>query len=210
MNLVFLGPPGAGKGTIAAKVNKNFGYPHISTGDLFRAAIKNQTPLGKQVTAITEKGDLVPDELTIQMVKERLAEPDAAKGFILDGFPRTITQAEALRAMCKITSVLNFDVGEKLIIERLAGRRVCRSCGATYHIRFMPPKREQICDACGGELYTRKDDTIESIQNRLSVYNAQTAPLIAYYTERKLIVNIDAALDADSVYLNVCKILKLE
>jgi len=210
MNLVFLGPPGAGKGTIASAVSREYRFPHISTGDLFRAAIKNRTPLGEKVRQITEKGDLVPDELTIQMVRERLAEADAKGGFILDGFPRTIPQAEALDAMCGIDAVINFEVDEKLIIERLSGRRVCHSCGAIFHIKFMPPRKEQICDTCGGELYTRKDDMIESIRNRLAVYNAQTAPLISYYGKRKLLINIDGSPDADSVCETVCRMLKLK
>ena len=210
MNLVFLGPPGAGKGTIASTISREFRFPHISTGDLFRAAIKNRTPLGERVRQITEKGDLVPDELTIQMVRERLTEADANGGFILDGFPRTIPQAEALDTIRGLDAAINFEVGEKLIIERLSGRRVCRACGAIFHIKFMPPRKEQICDTCGGELYTRKDDMIESILNRLTVYNAQTAPLISYYGERKLLINIDGSSDAASVCDTVCRMLKLK
>jgi len=200
MNLIFLGPPGAGKGTAAARVAEEFGMPHISTGDLFRAAIKNETELGLQVKAITEKGDLVPDSLTIELVNDRLKDGDAANGFILDGFPRTIPQAEALETASKITRVLNFKLDDEEIIERLSGRRVCRSCGKGYHVHFMPPKKPGICDVCGGELYTRKDDSIESIKNRLSVYAEQTEPLIEFYRSRDLLSDVDAKPSAERVF----------
>ena len=208
MNLIFLGPPGAGKGTTASKVATEFGIPHISTGDLFRAAIKNETELGLRVKAITEKGDLVPDDLTVEIVKERLHAPDSQKGYILDGFPRTIPQAEALAGYSSITRVLNFELDDEEVIERLSGRRVCKACGAGYHVRFMPPKREGVCDVCGGELYTRKDDTIDSINNRLKVYSAQTAPLISYYTKRKQLTNVNAKPPADEVLASVTRTLK--
>ena len=192
MNLIFLGPPGAGKGTAAAKVAGSCKIPHISTGDLFRAAIKNETELGIQVKTITEQGNLVPDELTVSLVKERLQEGDTKNGFILDGFPRTIPQAEALARIARIDRAVNFELSEVEVIERLSGRRVCRSCGTGYHIRFMPPKQDGICDACGGELYTRKDDTVDSIKNRLAVYAQQTEPLIEFYQQRGLLVTVNA------------------
>lgn len=199
MNLIFLGPPGAGKGTAASKVAAEFEIPHISTGDVFRAAIKNETDLGLRVKAITEKGDLVPDDLTVEIVKERLQADDTKKGYILDGFPRTIPQADALQEFSLITHVLNFRLDDSVAVERLSGRRVCRSCGTAYHVRFMPPRKQGVCDLCGGELYTRKDDTVESIENRLKVYARQTAPLIDYYSQRKLLVNVDASPTAEEV-----------
>jgi adenylate kinase len=208
MNLIFLGPPGAGKGTTASKAATEFGIPHISTGDLFRAAIKNETELGLRVKAITEKGDLVPDDLTVEIVKERLQAPDSQKGYILDGFPRTIPQAEALSGFSSITRVLNFELDDHEVVERLSGRRVCKACGAGYHVRFMPPKKEGVCDVCGGELYTRKDDTIESIKNRLNVYSSQTSPLIDYYTKRQLLTDVDAKPSAEEVLQSVIKTLK--
>ena len=200
MNLVFLGPPGAGKGTMAAMVQKDYSIPHISTGELFRRAIKNKTSLGLKVQELIEKGNLVPDDLTISMVQERLQEKDAKKGFILDGFPRTIVQAEALEKISNLRKVIDFYVSEDVIIKRLSGRRSCRNCGAIYHVDFLPPKRENICDKCGGELYTRKDDTQESILNRLSVYQHETAPLIAYYSNKKLLKAIDGDGSAEVVY----------
>jgi len=203
MNLIFMGPPGAGKGTVAARAAQEFAIPHISTGDLFRAAIKNESELGLKVRAITEAGDLVPDELTIALVRERLEEDDTDEGFILDGFPRTIPQAEALNVFCEITRVLNFTLSDEQIIERLSGRRVCKNCGKTYHLVTMPPKKAGICDACGGELYTRKDDSVESIKNRLAVYRSQTFPLIEFYQKSNLVQEINASPGAEEVYRNV-------
>lgn len=208
MNLVFLGPPGAGKGTAAEEVAKAFQIPHISTGDLFRAAIKNGTELGTQVKEITEKGNLVPDSLTIEIVKDRLKNDDTKAGYILDGFPRTIPQAESLDGFSKITRVVNFVLTDEDVVERLSGRRVCRSCGRGYHVRFMPPKKEGICDVCGGELYTRKDDSVDSIRNRLKVYSEQTEPLVAYYRERDLLTDVDARPPADAVYSAVKRLLE--
>lgn len=207
MKLIFIGPPGAGKGTAAAKTAEEFGIPHISTGDLFRAAIKNETKLGLQVKEITEKGDLVPDDLTVKLVDERLHQEDTKGGFILDGFPRTIPQADALNGISEITRVLNFRLDDEEIIERLSGRRVCRSCGTGYHVRFMPSQKDGVCDVCGGELYTRKDDGEDSIRNRLEVYARQTEPLIAYYTKRDLVTNVDAKPPADEVFAVIKGIL---
>jgi len=193
MNLIFLGAPGAGKGTLATLLSKEYGIPQISTGDLFRAAVKEGSELGKQVQGIMEKGELVPDSLTVELVKERLAKPDAQEGYILDGFPRTVAQADALAEFQKIDAVINFSISDELVIRRLSGRRVCRSCGAIYHIENMPPKVEGKCDRCGGELYIRDDDKIDSIKNRLRVYKDQTEPLIAYYRDKGLLREIDSS-----------------
>ncbi|MBN2651411.1 MAG: adenylate kinase [Spirochaetales bacterium] len=208
MNLIFLGPPGAGKGTVASKLKDILGLPHISTGDLFRAAIKNETDLGKKVKLIIEKGELVPDQLTVELVKERLSKDDTAKGYILDGFPRTITQAEALETFTKIDSVINLEIEKEKVIKRLSGRRLCKECGEGYHIEYMPPKKTNTCDKCGGELYTRKDDNIESISNRLEIYTKETQPLINFYTEKNLIKNFDSSLAADKVVENVANFTK--
>jgi adenylate kinase len=193
MNLIFLGAPGAGKGTLATLLSKDLDIPQISTGDLFRAAVKEGSALGKQVQGIMEKGELVPDSLTVELVKERLAKPDAQGGYILDGFPRTVAQADSLAEFQDIDAVVNFAISDELVIRRLSGRRVCRSCGAIYHIENMPPKVEGKCDRCGGELYIRDDDKIESIENRLRVYKDQTEPLIAYYRDRGLLQEIDSS-----------------
>lgn len=192
MKLIFLGPPGAGKGTLAAQVAKEYGIPHISTGELFRTAIKNETPLGLRVKEIIQSGGLVSDDITIELVKERLNEKDCSEGFILDGFPRTIPQAEALEKIVSIDGAVNFDIGDDEVVKRLSGRRVCKSCGQNYHVEFMPSKKGDRCDKCDGELYTREDDKIESIKKRLEVYREQTAPLIDFYTERNLTKNVDA------------------
>lgn len=192
MKLIFLGPPGAGKGTLAAQVAKEYGIPHISTGELFRTAIKNETPLGLRVKEIIQSGGLVSDDITIELVKDRLNEKDCSEGFILDGFPRTIPQAEALEKIVSIDGAVNFDIGDDEVVKRLSGRRVCKSCGQNYHVEFMPSKKGDRCDKCDGELYTRDDDKIESIKKRLEVYREQTAPLIDFYTERNLTKNVDA------------------
>jgi len=207
MKMILLGPPGAGKGTMAVRIKEALNIPHISTGDLFRAAIKNQTELGVKVKAIIDRGDLVPDELTVALVKERLSEGDTAKGYILDGFPRTAGQADALAAFSPVDVVINFTVKEEEVIRRLSGRRLCRECGAGYHVEFIPPKKEGVCDKCGGELYTRDDDRIDSIKNRLKVYAASTEPLISYYTEKGLIKDVDAGQKPDDVFSDVEKII---
>jgi len=207
MNLIFLGAPGAGKGTLATLLSKDYGIPQISTGDLFRAAVKEGSELGKQVQGIMQKGELVPDSLTVELVRERLSKPDAAGGYILDGFPRTVAQADALAEFQKINAVINFSISDDLVIRRLSGRRVCRSCGAIYHIENMPPKVEGTCDACGGELYIRDDDKIESIKNRLRVYKEQTEPLIAYYRDKELLQEIDSSRSPEDSLSQIKKIL---
>ena len=192
MNFIFLGPPGAGKGTLAAAVSALYGIPHISTGEIFRAAIRAQTPLGKKVKAIIDSGALVGDDITVELIRDRLAQSDAKNGFILDGFPRTINQAEQLEKIAKIDCAVNFDINDEAVVERLSGRRVCRKCSHNFHVVFMPPEKENICTLCGGELYVRDDDKPEAIKHRLEVYRAQTAPLIDFYRSKNLLKNIDA------------------
>ena len=199
MNLIFLGPPGAGKGTLAAKVAVSYNIPHISTGEIFRAAIKAQTPLGQKVQAIIDSGALVSDDITIELVKDRLSQADAKNGFILDGFPRTIPQAEALAEIQHIDAVVNFEIADKDVVARLSGRRVCKSCGQNYHVDFMKPSTEGICDKCGAELYTRDDDKIDAITHRLEVYRSQTAPLIDFYRKKGILKDVDARPATDII-----------
>jgi adenylate kinase len=193
MKLIFLGPPGAGKGTLAGLVSKEYGIPQISTGDMFREAIKKETGLGKRVKEILGRGDLVPDDLTVSLVKERLSQEDARGGYILDGFPRTIPQAESLEKFQTLDAVVNFAISDELVVKRLSGREICKSCGAIYHVTNMPSKVKGVCDKCGGPLYTRPDDSLESITNRLEVYRTQTEPLIEFYRTRKLLRDIDSS-----------------
>lgn len=209
MKMVFLGPPGAGKGTIAAKAKDYYNIPHISTGDLFRSNIKNKTELGKQVEAILASGSLVPDSVTIAMVRDRIAQPDCENGFILDGFPRTIAQAEALEQMTGLDAVVNFVISNEEVIERLSGRRVCPSNGRIYHILFNPPKVEGKDDETGEALIQRDDDKPEAIKHRLDVYAAQTEPLINWYTEKGLIRNVHASnsMTPDMVFEATRKVL---
>ena len=202
MKLIFLGPPGAGKGTLAAKAVGILNLPHISTGAIFREAITAASPLGLKVKAIIDAGKLVDDGTTIELVKERLTQADAQKGYILDGFPRTIPQAEALAGFSVVDKVVNFDIPDPLILERLGGRRVCRKCGHNFHMIFDKPKTEGVCDHCGGEVYTRDDDKAEAIQKRLEVYRTQTAPLIDYYRGKGLLVDVDASPAVDKVVEN--------
>jgi len=202
MNLIFLGPPGAGKGTLAVKAVEILGIPQISTGSIFRAAIADGTPLGLKVKAIIDAGKLVDDETTIELVKERLTKDDVKKGYILDGFPRTIPQAEALAGFSKVDKVINFDIPDEGVLERLGGRRVCRKCGYNFHAVFNKPKKEGVCDHCGGEVYIRDDDKPEAVQKRLEVYRAQTAPLIDYYREKGLLLDIDARPMIDQIVIN--------
>ncbi len=208
MKLVFLGPPGAGKGTIAVKAKDVYSIPHISTGDLFRENIRKETELGKKVKAILASGDLVPDEVTIAMVDNRLKEDDAAAGFILDGFPRTIAQADALMEMTALDRVVNFVLDKEEIVKRLSGRRVCKSTGRTYHIIYNPPKVEGIDDETGEPLIQRDDDKEEAIRNRLEVYEASTAPLIDYYRQKGLLVDIDASKSPDEVLSSMVEALR--
>ena len=190
MKIIFLGPPGSGKGTYSTRVAKKLDIPHISTGDLFRAEMKAQTELGKRAKEFIDKGELVPDEVTIGMLKNRIEKEDCKDGFILDGFPRTIPQAEALDQITEIDRVVNIDIPDEVIIRRLTSRRVCRKCGEIYNALTMKPKEEGKCDKCGSELYQRDDDTEETVKNRLKIYMDQTEPLIGYYDEKGLLVNI--------------------
>jgi adenylate kinase len=192
MNLVFLGPPGAGKGTLAVRVVELEKIPHISTGNIFRAAMSAGTPLGVKVKKIIDEGALVDDETTIALVKERLSEADVRPGYILDGFPRTIAQARGLALFSPVDRVINFDISDIEVAERLSGRCVCRKCGFNWHKTYNPPAKENICDKCGGEIYTRDDDKAEAVQKRLAVYRAQTAPLIDYYRSLGILSDIDA------------------
>ena len=197
MNFIFLGPPGAGKGSLAVKVKEAYKIPHISTGDIFRAAIKNQTELGKKVKAIIDSGSLVSDDITCELVKERLAEPDCKNGFILDGFPRTIPQAEMLEKFCPDVTCVNFTIQDDVVIRRLSTRRVCKACGANFNVLTKAPKVEGVCDECGGELYQRDDDKQESILHRMDVYREQTEPLIGFYREKGKITDLDASIETD-------------
>ncbi|WP_326651952.1 MULTISPECIES: adenylate kinase [unclassified Streptomyces] len=198
MRIVLVGPPGAGKGTQAAFLAKNLSIPHISTGDLFRANISQGTELGKQAKAYMDAGKLVPDEVTVGMAKDRLQQPDAENGFLLDGFPRNVGQAEALDdylkgAGLKLDAVLDLEVPEDEVVKRIAGRRVCRNNSAhVYHVSYSPPKAEGVCDECGGELYQRDDDSEETVRTRLEVYHTQTEPIIDYYRAQDLVVTISA------------------
>lgn len=213
MHILLMGPPGAGKGTQAAELVKAFQIPHISTGDMFRAAIKEGTEMGKQAKSYIDKGQLVPDEVTIGIVRDRLGQDDCKKGFILDGFPRTVEQADALTGILRdlglsLTRVLNINVSASDLIERAVGRRICKKCGATYHTKFNPPKKEGICDECGSELFQRADDNAETMKNRLSVYEASTKPLIDYYKKAGLYTEVDGRQAIDKVTADLIKVLQ--
>jgi adenylate kinase len=199
MKLVFIGPPGVGKGTYAKAVSEKFGIPHISTGDIFREEIKKGSELGKRVKEFLDKGLLVPDDIVIEVVKQRLSMDDCRKGFILDGFPRTLQQAEALEQFARPEWAFLLQARDETILERLGGRRVCPNCGAIYHIKYMPPKVPGICDKCGTPLIQRKDDTPEVIMERLKIYREQFTPIILFYKERGRLVEIDANEQADKV-----------
>ncbi|MER5407810.1 adenylate kinase [Streptomyces sp. NPDC002769] len=198
MRIVLVGPPGAGKGTQAAFLAKNLGIPHISTGDLFRANISQGTELGKQAKAYMDAGNLVPDEVTIGMAKDRMEQPDAANGFLLDGFPRNVSQAEALDEMLKaegmkLDAVLDLEVPEDEVVKRIAGRRICRKDSShVFHVEYKKPRQDGVCDICGGELYQRDDDSEETVRTRLEVYHTQTEPIIDYYKAQGLVVTISA------------------
>ncbi|MFH1834025.1 MAG: adenylate kinase [bacterium] len=208
MNLILLGPPGAGKGTQASRIVADYGVPHVSTGDILRSAVKNETQMGLEASKYMDAGELVPDSVVIGIVKDRLQEPDTAGGFLMDGFPRTIPQAEALdlalkslgRALTKTIVVL---VDEEDLVRRLTGRRICRVCQAPFHVAFNPPKKEGACDKCGGQLYQRDDDTEATVRNRLEVYREQTEPLIEYYDEAGVVARVDGAQAPDAVYEDI-------
>jgi adenylate kinase len=212
MNLVLMGLPGAGKGTQAEKIVEHYDIPHISTGDMFRAAIKEGTQLGLKAKSFMDQGNLVPDEVTIGIVRERLNKQDCENGFLLDGFPRIVAQAEALETITKelnkqIDYVINIDVDQSILMERLTGRRICKDCGATYHLVFNPPAKEGVCDKCGGELYQRADDNAETVSTRLSVNVKQSQPLLDFYQEKGYLRNINGNQDINIVFEDVRQLL---
>lgn len=213
MKVVMLGAPGAGKGTQAKMIAAKYNVPHISTGDIFRANIKEGTELGKKAKSFMDQGLLVPDELVVDLVVDRLQQDDCNNGYVLDGFPRTIPQAEALDAALstagvKLDFALDIDVADDFIVKRMGGRRACLTCGATYHIVNIPPKAEGICDTCGGELVLRDDDKPETVEKRLSVYHEQTQPLIDYYKNSGILVTLDGTQDMNEVFANICSVLE--
>ncbi|NMA49873.1 MAG: adenylate kinase [Tissierellia bacterium] len=210
MRLVLLGPPGAGKGTQASAIVDKYNIPHISTGDIFRANIKEGTGLGKEAKDYMDKGLLVPDELVVSIVKDRLTKDDCKEGFLLDGFPRTVNQAQALdselhKMDTKLDRVININASAEILIERAVGRRICKECGATYHIKFNPPKVAGICDIDGGVLYQRDDDNVETVSTRINVYMEQTEPLIAYYKEQNLLLDVDGTKSIDAIFETISK-----
>lgn len=208
MRVILLGPPGAGKGTQAEGIVKSYDIPHISTGDIFRKNIKEGTELGVKAKAYMDRGELVPDSLVIDIVEDRLKADDCKSGFLLDGFPRTVVQAEELDRVltnlgCHLTTVVNIQVDPGVLLERAVGRRICKSCGATYHIHFNPPIHEGVCDKCSGELYQRSDDNEETVGNRIKVYTDETSPLINYYTQKGIIANINGEQDIEKVFADI-------
>ena len=212
MKIIMLGAPGAGKGTQAKKIAAKYAIPHISTGDIFRANIKNNTELGQKAKTYMDKGELVPDELVVDLIMDRFKEADCANGYVLDGFPRTIPQAEALdKALSangeSVDYAVNVEVPDENIINRMSGRRACVGCGATYHIQFNPTKVEGICDACGEKLILRDDDKPETVKNRLSVYHEQTQPLIDFYAKKGILKEVDGTMDMNDVFAAIVKIL---
>lgn len=212
MNLILLGAPGAGKGTQAKNIVNKYGIPQIATGDMLREAVKKGTDLGKKAKEYMDKGELLPDEIVIGIVKDRLKEDDAQKGFILDGFPRTINQAEELDKILpelgmELDAVINVAVPEDEVVRRIVNRRSCKDCGAVYHLVYQPPKEEGKCDYCGGELYQRDDDKEETVRDRYNVYREQTEPLIEYYSKQDLVKNVDGTKDIDEVTKDVMDIL---
>lgn len=212
LNIIFLGPPGAGKGTQAKKIAEEFDIPHISTGDIFRKNLKGGTELGLKAKAYMDKGLLVPDEIVVAIVEDRLKEPDCREGFILDGFPRTVIQAEALdrvleKLKTRITHVINVEVSRNELIDRLTGRRVCKACGATYHMKYDPPQKPEVCDKCGGPLIQRDDDKVETVEKRLDVYEKQTQPLIEFYKNMGLLRTIDGMQPIEEVFENIKGVL---
>lgn len=213
MRVVLLGPPGAGKGTQAVKLVDKYNIPHISTGDIFRKNLKEKTELGLKAKEYMDKGLLVPDNLVVDIVKDRLMEKDCSEGFLLDGFPRTVEQAEALekeleKLNINLNGVINIDVKDEILIDRLTGRLVCKSCGATYNAKFNKPKQDKACDICEGELYTRDDDKEETVKNRLEVYKNQTQPLIDFYEKKGMLTTIDGELGSEIVFVKICEALE--
>lgn len=212
MKIIMLGAPGAGKGSQASRIAKEYQLPHISTGDIFRANLKEETELGKRAKSFMDKGELVPDDITIAMLLDRIHKEDCKNGYILDGFPRTIPQAEALKEALakkdeKIDLALDVEASDELIIKRMAGRRTCPACGAIYHIVTLPPKTEGICDCCGADLIQRKDDNEETVKNRLKIYHEVTEPLISYYKKEGILEEIDGAEELDKVFEKVKRII---
>jgi len=212
MRIILLGPPGSGKGTQAKFIIEKFSIPHISTGDIFRLHISQKSLLGLEAKSYIDKGQLVPDEVTVQLIKSRLTEDDCKNGFLLDGFPRTIKQADALESLLKeinvsVDSVINIEVPTEDIIDRITGRRVCKKCGASYHIIFNPSAANDICDRCGGPLIQREDDTEGTVRKRLEVYESETKPLIRYYEEKGLLRNVNGSQDIAKVFKDICNIL---
>ncbi len=212
MKIIMLGAPGAGKGTQAKKIAAKYQIPHISTGDIFRANIKNGTELGNKAKEYMEKGLLVPDELTCDLVVDRIGQEDCKNGYVLDGFPRTIPQAEALKAALekrgeKMDFAIDVDVPDENIVRRMSGRRACLGCGSTYHIEHIPPKTEGICDVCGGKLVLRDDDAPETVQNRLKVYHEQTQPLLDFYGKEGILKTVDGTLEMEAVFEKITEIL---
>jgi len=213
MKALLMGPPGAGKGTQAVVLAEKLAIPHISTGDMFRAAVKEGTPLGVEAKKYMDAGGLVPDEVTIGIVRERLSKDDCKEGFLLDGFPRTVFQAEALDEIVKdlgmaLDAAINIDVDEDALVGRITGRRMCRKCGTPYHIEFSPSKVEGVCDKCGGELYQRDDDKEETVRNRIQVYNAKTLPLIEFYNKKGIVKNVNGNQDMEKVTEDILNAIK--
>lgn len=213
MKIIMLGAPGAGKGTQAQMIADQYHIPHISTGDIFRANIKNNTELGMEAKKYMDQGKLVPDELTVRILLDRVAQADCADGYVLDGFPRTIPQAEVLdQELSKINDKIDYavdvDVPDENIIKRMSGRRACLNCGATYHIEYIPPKKEGVCDKCGQNLVLRDDDKEETVKNRLQVYHEQTQPLIEYYTKKDILKTVDGTMDMKEVFAAITAFLK--
>lgn len=213
MRIVLLGSPGSGKGTQASKITAKYNIPHISTGDIFRDNIKRKTEIGLEAKKFIDKGHLVPDELTLKIVEDRFIQEDCAAGFLLDGFPRTLFQAEALelelyKSSNMLDAVINLDVRNETIISRMTGRRVCSKCGATYNLTFNKPTVDNVCDSCGGELIIRDDDKLETVTNRLEVYKTETQPLIDFYKKKGILITVNGELDTEVVFQNICKALE--
>lgn len=212
MIIILFGPPGAGKGTQAIRISEEFSIPHIATGDIFREAVDKKTELGKKAEEYMKRGELVPDKIVNEIVRERISKPDCEKGFILDGYPRTINQAEAMDKMLaemnrRICLVLNLQVSEENVVKRLSYRRICKKCGTVYHLITNPPKKDNICDKCGGELYQREDDKEDVVRMRLKVYHEQTQPVIEYYVRKSLLKNIDGNKDIKDVWEQIKRII---